>query len=214
MTETVNFATGEIAEHMNVDDARRLTERIRLAATNYTDAKEKVLALVDEAKVGGAHIALGYKSWTAYLSDVLSDEPLRLARDERRELVGKLADEGMSTRAIAPIVGAHHSTIAADLDRTVGNPTVDPTPTTVRTTEGRDGKTRTHASAGRFNPRPAAEVSLNLIESLADKAARETQKLTADQIRRVKPNAAEWIDGIRNSVETLQGLLVALEQKD
>lgn len=208
---TVNFATGEIAEHMDVDAARRLTERIRLAATNYTDAKAKVLGLVDEAKAGNAHIALGYKSWTAYLSDVLSDEPLRLARDERRELVGKLADEGMSTRAIAPIVGAGHVTVARDL-ATVSNETVD-SPTT-RTTEGRDGKVRTHASAGRFNPRPAAEVSLNLIESLADKAARETQKLTADQIRRVKPNAAEWIDGIRNSVETLQGLLVALEQKD
>ncbi len=206
---TVNFATGEIVEHMDVDAARRLTERIRLAATNYTDAKAKVLGLVDEAKAGNAHIALGYKSWTAYLSDVLSDEPLRLARDERRELVGKLADEGMSTRSIAPIVGVDHVTVARDIESssTVSN-------ATVRTTEGRDGKVRTHASAGRFNPRPAAEVSLNLIESLADKAARETQKLTADQIRRVKPNAAEWIDGIRNSVETLQGLLVALEQKD
>ena len=44
------------------------------------------------AKAGNAHLALGYKSWTAYLSDGLSDEPLRLARDERRELVGRLAD--------------------------------------------------------------------------------------------------------------------------
>ena len=212
MTETVNFQTGEIVEHMDVDAARRLTERIRLAATNYTDAKAKVLGLVDEAKAGNAHIALGYKSWTAYLSDVLSDEPLRLARDDRRELVGKLADEGMSSRAIAPIVGASHATVQRDIE---GDSTGTNVPvTTVRTTEGRDGRVRTHASAGRFNPRPAAEVSLNLIESLADKAARETQKLTADQIRRVKPNAAEWIDGIRNSVETLQGLLVALEQKD
>ena len=29
------------------------------------------------SKVENAHLALGYKSWTAYLSDVLSDEPLR-----------------------------------------------------------------------------------------------------------------------------------------
>ena len=36
----------------------------------------------------------------------------RLARDERRELVGRLADEGMSTRAIAPIVGAGEVNLA------------------------------------------------------------------------------------------------------
>lgn len=214
MTEAVNTTTGEIVEHMDVDAARRLTERIRLAATNYTDAKAKVLALVDEAKAGNAHLALGYKSWTAYLSDVLSDEPLRLARDDRAELSRDLADRGMSTRAIAPIVGADHVTVSRDIAKsTVAKATVDPSPTT-RTTEGRDGKTRTYASAGRFNPRPPAETSLNLIESLADKAARETEKLTTDQIRRVKPNAAEWIDGIRKSVETLQGLLAALEHKD
>lgn len=58
------------------------------------------------------------------MSDVLSDEPLRLARDERRELVTKLADEGMSTRAIAPIVGAGHVTVARDLS-TVSNETVE-----------------------------------------------------------------------------------------
>lgn len=61
-------------------------------------------------------------------------------------------------------------------------------------------------------PRRAAEISLNTISSLADRAARETQKLTADQIRRVKPNAAEWIDGIRNSIEVLQDLVNSLEE--
>lgn len=212
MSTLVDTATGEIVEHMDVDAARRLTERIRLAATNFTEAKAKVLSLVDEAKAGNAHLALGYKSWTAYLSDVLSDEPLRLARDERAELSRELADRGMSTRAIAPIVGADHVTVSRDLAKpTVADATVAPAPTT-RTTEGRDGKTRTYASAGRINPRPPAENSLNLIESLANRAARETQKLTTDQIRRVKPNAAEWIDGIRNSIEVLQDLVRSLEE--
>lgn len=39
-------------------------------------------------------------------SDALGSEPMRLGCDERRELVDYLAGEGMSTRAIAPIVGA------------------------------------------------------------------------------------------------------------
>ena len=101
------------------------------------------------------------------------------------------------------------------------NETTDGKPTAAaireaRINEGIDGKTYPASMPYRrgANPRPAAEISLNTIVSLADRAARETQKLTTDQIRRVKPNAAEWIGGIRKSVETLQGLLIALEKKD
>ncbi|RKW69840.1 hypothetical protein DWQ67_10170 [Galactobacter caseinivorans] len=36
---------------------------------------------------------------------VLESESMRLARDERQDMVRMLADEGVSTRAIAPIVG-------------------------------------------------------------------------------------------------------------
>lgn len=113
---------------MDADTARRLTERIRIAAVNYSEAKEKLLRLVSEAKDGSAHVALGYASWTAYLADVMSEEPLRLARDERREVVQLLSDEGMSTRAIAPVFGVHHDTVAEDRKAGVGNPTPDPAP--------------------------------------------------------------------------------------
>ncbi len=156
MTAIVNTSTGEITEPMTEDAARRLTERIRIAATNYTEAKAKVLALVDEAKSGSAHVALGYKSWTAYLSDVLSDEPLRLARDERRELVTRLAGEGMSTRAIAPIVGVSHQAVANDIEAsTVKKLTVDERPAAVvRTTTGLDGRERTSVTAGQVKPQP------------------------------------------------------------
>lgn len=46
---------------------------------------------------------------------MLSDTPLmRLSRDERRELVGELSEAGMSTRAIAPIVGKDYSVVSRD----------------------------------------------------------------------------------------------------
>lgn len=128
---------------MSERDARKLTERIRVTAHNYTEAKEKLLALVQEAKDGGAHEALGYKSWTAYLAEVLGDEPLRLARDDRQEMVKVLSAEGMSTRAIAPIVGASHMQVARDLAPSVTNVTDKP-----RTVESMDGVSRT------FQPRP------------------------------------------------------------
>ena len=45
--------------------------------------------------------------------------------DDRQELVRVLSSEGMSIRAIAPIVGAQYTTVASDRVSTVGNPTVE-----------------------------------------------------------------------------------------
>lgn len=101
-------------------EAARLTNRITLIAGTIREGMEKLQGLVAEAKAGNAHVALGYPSWTAYLADVLGKEPMRLDRAERQELVGYLAGEGMSTRAIAPIVGVDNKTVHNDLKRTAG----------------------------------------------------------------------------------------------
>ncbi|HLS50048.1 MAG TPA: hypothetical protein VK024_08640 [Actinomycetaceae bacterium] len=121
-----------VAEYvMPEDEARRLTEKIRLTAHTYAEAREKLIGYVEEAKAGNAHLALGYRSWTEYLSEVLGEEPMRLARDERREVVQLLSSEGMSTRAIAPIVGASHDTVHRDLHAApVRNLTPAPEPPT------------------------------------------------------------------------------------
>jgi hypothetical protein len=100
---------------MSRSDAERLTERIRHTANTFVDAKEKLSRFIQEAQEGRAHEALGFRSWTEYVAQVFSDTPLmRLSRDERRELVGKMSESGMSTRAIAPIVGASNFTVSKD----------------------------------------------------------------------------------------------------
>lgn len=111
---------------MSEHDARKITERIRIVAHNYTEAKAKLIELVQQAKDGSAHEALGYPSWTAYLAETLGDEPMRLARDERQEMVKVLSAEGMSTRAIAPVIGATHTTVRRDLE--AGGTNVPPEP--------------------------------------------------------------------------------------
>lgn len=138
---------------MTRDEAERLTERIRLTATTYMEAKEKLVGLIRQAREGGAHEALGFKSWTAYAEAVCSDTPLmQLTRDQRRELVSELADEGMSTRAIAPIVGVGDSTVQRDLaDAPSGAPDAEP-----RQITGRDGKTYSAPSPSEA-PKPRAE---------------------------------------------------------
>lgn len=61
---------------------------------------------------------------------------MRLARGERQDMVKMLSDEGMSTRAIAPIVGASFKTVARDTEAPVSNDTPEPTPTAVDTETG------------------------------------------------------------------------------
>lgn len=100
---------------LSAGEAQRLTQRIKLTASTVRDGLFKLRNLVDEAKNSNAYQVLGYQSWTAYLSDTLADEPMRLGRDERQELVSYLSGEGLSTRAIAPIVGASQKTVDRDI---------------------------------------------------------------------------------------------------
>lgn len=111
-----------IVQHfLSPAEAQRLTQRIKLTAGTVRDNLFKLRNLVDEAKSSNVWQVLGFQSWTAYLADTLADEPMRLGREERQELVEYLSGEGLSTRAIAPIVGASQRTVANDLAEEVSN---------------------------------------------------------------------------------------------
>lgn len=113
---------------LDLGDARRLTERIRLMAMTVGDNIDKLKGLVSEARESEVHVALGYASWTAYLADVLGETPMRLERDVRQELVAELSAQGMSTRAIAPIVGVSQKTVDRDVRESNDSP-AEPVPT-------------------------------------------------------------------------------------
>lgn len=203
MSALVN-TTGEITETLTEDQARRLTERIRIAATNYTEAKAKILALVDEAKAGQAHVALGYASWTAYLSDVLSDEPLRLARDERRELGGRLADEGMSNVAIGKVLGVHDTTVARDIEsRRTTSANAEVAGAATRVTEGRDGRVRTTITAGQTKAAPTiSDSEADLINAITA----VLRPLTAKNVATLTPKARQrLIRVLETTLDTLKG---------
>ena len=118
----------ELTVAMTEHEARRVTERIRAIAVTVKDQLEKLQTLLNEARDGEAWRVLGYASWTAYLADVMGEQPLRLPRDERQQIVGYLAGEGMSSRAIAPIVGASHMTVERDRQAGVTNVTPEQAP--------------------------------------------------------------------------------------
>jgi hypothetical protein len=94
----------EVVEPLAVDAATRLDKRIRLMASTVRENLTKIATLVEEAKAGEIHVALGFSSWTAYLADALGSQ-IELSTESRRSVVELLAGEGMSNRAIATAVG-------------------------------------------------------------------------------------------------------------
>lgn len=120
-----------------------LTDEIKLTASLVKDYLVDLRNLVEEAKGSNVWQVLGFPSWTAYLADTLADEPMRLGRDERQELVGYLSGEGLSVRAIAPIVGADNKTVHRDI-AAVANAAPDDAPKSgdyeTTTVTGLDGK--------------------------------------------------------------------------
>jgi hypothetical protein len=120
------------------DDARLLTDRIRAKLETIIVNRDAVVPLIHQARESGVHEVLGYKSWTAYVESEFGGVLPQLTRAERQPLVEELASIGMSTRAIAPIVGASQSTAARDLS-TESSDSVDRS----RVVHGRDGRTRT-----------------------------------------------------------------------
>lgn len=103
-----------MSEILEVAEAKRLDQKIRLLAGSISESLTKLQGLVEQARAGDIHVALGYPSWTAYVADVLKVE-IRIGRDQRRELVSWLSGEGMSQRAIADVVGVDQKTVSNDL---------------------------------------------------------------------------------------------------
>lgn len=121
--------TGEVIEPMSKVEAERITARIADKLDGIADNLEQVLDLIGQALTRQAWSALGYQSPTAYVSERFSGALKRLPIETRRSVVGELSAAGMSTRAIAPIVGVSQQQVAKDrreADRLTPEASVDP----------------------------------------------------------------------------------------
>jgi hypothetical protein len=216
---------------LSAGEAQRLTQRIKLTASSVRDGLFKLRNLVEEAKRSNVWQVLGFQSWTAYLADTLADEPMRLGRDERQELVGYLSGEGLSTRAIAPIVGASVGTVHADIagvqNRTPApEPEVAADPVTGEVIEdaviveeprkitGLDGKTYSPTTPKKPNRRALTDTARDAGWDIR-KATERLERVTEDdRYTRNKNEVAELLRGhLVYVIETCQGILDDLNQK-
>lgn len=235
MTELTVIETGEVIEQMTRVEAERITARIADKLDAIADNLEQVLPLIGEALTGRAWEVLGYASPTAYVSERFSGALSRLSPEVRRPVVAQLSAAGMSTRAIAPVVGVSQPQVVADKragdQGLITSPAPTPEPAEVAEVEeapatevaaapttvtGLDGKTYQRPSTPEA-PKPkraplgdsARDIGLDLTR-LADRI----QRLTADD--RFAANKDEVAARLRhhlaNALEVLHDLDGAINQ--
>lgn len=107
----VNVETGEI---LDARAAERRAERIVLRLEAIADNYAAVMPMIREAIEQRDDLALGYRSPGEYVADRFGGSLQRLGVDVRRAVVGELTAAGLSTRAIAPVVGVSIGTVHND----------------------------------------------------------------------------------------------------
>ncbi len=147
----MNTATGEL---LDTGAAERRAMKISLRLDTIAENYEAVMPMIREAIELRDDLALGYRSIGDYVSDRFGQALSKLGVELRREVVRELTDAGMSSRAIAPVVGVSHMTVKADRDSVVKSFT----PETHQTPEGGEVPTHPQRAAtpvsGTATPRP------------------------------------------------------------
>lgn len=154
-------------------EAERLTERIKFTIESIDTSLVKLRNLVDEAQNSNTWQMLGFSSWTAYVASLFEGRKVVLDREDRQALTTMLAVQGMSTRAIAPIVGASQRTVANDVSKVAHLQQDAPKVT------GRDGKTYGPAEPKEPRRRPITDAARDTAWK-ALKAVESLERVTAD----------------------------------
>lgn len=124
MTTSTEIATveAEIVEPQPLTkrEATALTKKITSLSDKVEKSRDRTLELFDQlkelvqqAKAGEVHKALGVK-WNNWLADTVRVTGFQ--REDRKELTVWLTGEGMSTRAIGRMMGVSAMTVSRDVE--------------------------------------------------------------------------------------------------
>ncbi len=157
MSDIVTLNDVEFGERLDHERASLLITQIQsgfdVVSEDLHAIRERIKALYS----GRGWEAMGYGSWPELCEAQFRGHVERLDRVARQSFVAELSAEGLSTRAIAPVVGVGKSTVDRDIShvsrggtRGVGSEIAEPattTTTTTTTTIGRDGRMYTSSRA-------------------------------------------------------------------
>lgn len=235
----VNTETGELVE-FDAAAAERRAERITLRLDAIADNYRAVLPMIREAIEKRDDIALGYRSPGDYVSDRFGQSLAGLGIEVRRAVVGELTQAGLSTRAIAPVVGVSHEIVRRDQgvnkltpappapqgeaapsvapqapvdSKPVQGPRQEPSDVALRpAVTGIDGKTYS-PPAPRATPRkPLADTARDAGWDLRKSIERLQRIAEDDRFATNKPQVAPLLRShLENAVEVCQDLLARID---
>lgn len=168
---------------VTVDEARARADRIRAGFLAVADW----LADVRGAYAARDWVALGYDSWHEYLAGEYDNQRVALPVEERREAVAVMTRAGMSTRAIAPVLGISDETVRRDRQAapTATNVAVEnDQPAPAPRVQSLDGRSRPAAQPRRWPVDPAPFVE-NRVEPQIVAPATDNQPDDAELFRQL-----------------------------
>jgi hypothetical protein len=95
--------------------ARERAEAIRSGIDAIADALQKIPPLIIAAREAEDWKTLGYDSWKDYVTGEFGTSFIKLTKGTRKEWTLALADAGLSTREIAPVVNVGKTQVQRDL---------------------------------------------------------------------------------------------------
>lgn len=102
--ENVEALAGEIVDVANKAEARSITAKLH----NHLENAQELVIEAFEKKVW---IALGYKSWNAYVTYEFDGLALNPPKEDRVSAIAQYTAAGMSTRAISAVTGLSKATV-------------------------------------------------------------------------------------------------------
>lgn len=186
----VNTVTGEVLD-LDRGAAERRAERITLRLDAIADNYRAVLPMIREAIEKRDDLALGYRSPGDYVSDRFGQSLAGLGIEVRRAVVGELTEAGLSTRAIAPVVGVSQKTVDRDA-RQVSHLTHLPQSSSSASPVADEDKTPAAPAAGDAPamPEPTPQAAPDEDESGAAASPAESEDSTAATPAAEKPAIA------------------------
>jgi hypothetical protein len=121
--EQLQAHTLEVITPLTKHQATALDKQIRERADQVAQDICAIKELLDQAQAEQVHLTLGWKSWPAYVADVLSGR-LDVTENNRKSIVRVLRGEGLSLRAIGTATNTSKSSVQRELsqDGTVDQP--------------------------------------------------------------------------------------------
>lgn len=202
----------EMVDPVDRAQARALT--IRAELDSMIRSRDVVLEHIERARSEQDDVVLGYPSWTAYVAAEFGDALAELGRDDRRDVVAILSGSGMSTRAIASVVGVDPKTVRNDLQVGTSSPPVHEGRVldADRAVVGLDGKGYAAERPARRKPR-AKPLNRAIWDASYDlqKAVGRLDKLTQDD--RLRRMDATEQQKTKNELARLQKILFEVRQR-